>query len=137
MKQKIFLMTFLFSTSLVGKNFDVDPNSYFSNRSWSVEVTKLTYVFAKSTYQGEPVQKPNNLFMELRCPGKKKVPMVKSLKYCGLDSISMVGNKLEIMFVDYNYKDKKGYCTKKRKQYFPIPSCSKALRKKHKKSHKK
>lgn len=130
----ILISLLAFSATTAHAKGTADPNSYFHEKSWSVDVKHPTFVYAKSVYNGEPVQKPNSLMAEHRCGYKKKrIPMFKGLKYCGIDSVAVVGGKLEVMFVDFNYKNSKGYCTKRRKQYFKIPSCSKKPAKKTKK----
>lgn len=100
-----------------------DPNGYFKSRDWQIKVNKTDKLQAKSEYYGEPVQTPNFLTAELVCGNKKVVKVIDGLKYCGIDSLKMVGGKLEIMFVDFNSQDPKGYCTKQRKKYFELPSC--------------
>lgn len=121
---KVALLIFIFPLVTFAESDTSDPNGYFRPRSWSIKDDSHKpdhYISAKSEYRAEPIQKPNKLVVEHRC-GKKTIPMF-TIKYCGINSMKMVGGKLEIMFVDFHYKNPKGYCTKKRTQYFKVPKC--------------
>ena len=123
MKQLVTLLTiFTISHSCLARGKE-DPKSYFMPKSWSIELTRPNYLYAKSTYLKKPTHKPNELEVELRCGHKKTVPIFKGLKYCGIDFVKMVDGKLEITFVDFQKKGARGYCTKQRKKLFSIPSC--------------
>ncbi len=104
-----------------------DPNGYFTNREWKMDINKTDKLEATSEYFGEPIQEPNFLSAKVICGSdKKEITIIDGLKYCGLDSIKPIGGKLEVLFTDFNPEDPKGYCTKKRTEYFKIPSCGKA-----------
>jgi hypothetical protein len=108
-----------------------DPNGFFKERQWTVKVDETTNIKAQSQYLGEPVQRPNLVTAVLHCPGKKTLPMF-SKKYCGINYMKVVAGRLEVLFLDFSSKDSHGYCTKKRIEYFPIPSCVKPKNNKEK-----
>lgn len=97
-----------------------DPNNYFKNRSWDLK-WKEHSLEAKSVYEEDPVSQPNRLNIDLVCKNSvQKVSVLKDYKYCGLDSISIVGDNVTIYFTDYNPNDPRGYCTFKRIENFKI-----------------
>ncbi len=111
------LLTFLMAA-------DADPNGFFKDKNWSVSTSSGQKIFAESRYLGEPVQFPNKVDVYLVC-SKNKKELIFSKKYCGINYIKEVAGKLEVMFLDFNSKDSRGYCTKKRIKHYPLPSCSK------------
>ncbi|MCB0378034.1 MAG: hypothetical protein KDD33_06040 [Bdellovibrionales bacterium] len=122
MKLLFILALFFVSTLSLAK--EADPNNYFKDRTWTVDAGKLGQLIITNTYVAEPVQLPNKLTVELQCPGsKKKITAIKELKYCGVDAVSVQGDKIELMLVDYDPQDSRGYCMKKRKEYHPLPKC--------------
>lgn len=99
-----------------------DPNGFFKDRQWSVEAPQGKLIKADSKYLGEPIQRPNKVEAHLIC-GKNKKAEVFSKKYCGINYMKVVAGKLEVMFLDYNSSDPRGYCTIKRIERFNLPKC--------------
>lgn len=100
-----------------------DPDGYFKNKTWNLEWQKNKLI-AKQVYDGEPISQPNRLNVDMICTGSnKKVNVVENLKYCGIRSISVLGDRVVIHLNDYNSMDPQGYCTTKRKEpeQFIIP----------------
>lgn len=121
-KLLLFISLTLSSLSLQAK--DHDPNNYFKDRSWKVDAGKYGTLVVKNEYRAEPVKKPNKLNIVLLCPKtKEKRVIIKDYKYCGIDAVSVVGGKVELMLADFSLKDSRGYCTKRNKRYFPLPPC--------------
>ncbi len=115
--QIILLILFPFIFTL-----EDDPNGFFKDRQWSVKAPQGKMIKAESKYLGEPIQRPNNVKAHLICSKNNKVA-VFSKKYCGINYMKVVAGKLEVMFLDYNSKDPRGYCTKKRIERFDLPGC--------------
>ncbi len=115
------LILVLFPLSLWADNSD--PNGYFKDRKWSLNNSKKQNIEVVSKYAGEPIQKPNRLMAYIQCPNKTKKMIVEGHQYCGLDSVSVLGNQLQILFTDYDSRDPRGYCMIKKQVQFPIPHC--------------
>lgn len=118
----------IFTFILLHANFlfagNADPNNYFKNRKWTVDSGKDGFLHVENTYVAEPIHKPNKLDIYLQCPhSKKKVLVVKDYKYCGINAVTIIGKKVELLLVDFNSSDPRGYCTLRRKEYLPLPSC--------------
>lgn len=95
---------------------EADPNNYFKNRTWNLKWGKHK-LKAKSVYETEPISQPNRLNVDLICKGtKKRIPVVEDLKYCGLNSISVLGDRVVIYLNDYDPYNSQGYCGQKRKE---------------------
>lgn len=123
-----FTTLFLINPILAG---EADPNNYFKNRTWNLKWEKHK-LKAKSVYDSEPISQPNRLNVDLICKGtKKRIPVVEDLKYCGLQSISVLGDRVIIYLSDYDPNDPRGYCNLRRKEpeQYNIPKECKSSRK--------
>ena len=125
------LILFVFSFIVVNvsakeKARDYDPNDYFKDRSWSVDAGKQGTLNINTEYRAEPVKSPNKLKITLKCSkSKKEITILENFKYCGVNAVSVVGNKVELLLTDFDFKDSKGYCNIPRKKYLPLPKCKK------------
>ena len=122
MKRWCLVLFFLFPSFLFAKMDD--PNGYFKDRSWKLKYKKTKIVKIQSRYYAEPVQTPNLLTAELKCSKDKNLAIISGFKYCGINSLRVLGSYLEIDFSDYNPNDSRGYCTIRSKKKFKIPKCS-------------
>ncbi|MCJ8275538.1 MAG: hypothetical protein HRT44_00410 [Bdellovibrionales bacterium] len=121
---KLVFILFSFVIGIAALADSSDPNNYFTDKKWTVDAGKQGKLFIQSKYVVEPVNKPNHLYIDLKCSkSKKKINVVKKFKYCGIDAVSVIAGKVELMLTDYNPADSRGYCTKKRKQYLKLPKC--------------
>lgn len=120
----VFLATLLTATLCLADNHD--PNGYFKDRSWNIKVGDLGLVKVTSEYRAEPIMKPNKMKVRIKCAGTNKtVTVTDSYKYCGVDSVSVLGDKLVLMLTDYDPSHPQGYCVTKRRDTIQLPkSCS-------------
>ena len=123
----IALIASLFVT-FTSQAAEMDPNGFFQDKTWNVKVDEQKNILAESKYLGEPVQRPNLVTANLVCAKGETVEAFQK-KYCGINYMKMVGGKLEVMFLDYNSADSRGYCTKKKIKHFDLPKCPKKLKK--------
>ena len=115
MRVGFLAVAILFFTTPLFAN-EMDPNGYFKSRTWNLKWGKHK-LKAKSVYDSEPISQPNRLNVDLICKGtKKRISVVEDLKYCGLNSISVLGNRVVIYLNDYGPNDPRGYCSRKRKE---------------------
>lgn len=112
---KYFFIIFLFLGNFAAAE-NTDPNDYFKERKWSLK-WKDHAVELKSEYIEEPVSKPNLLKAEIICnKTKKRENLLNDFKFCGLDSVTIIGDQLVMNLADYDPNDPSGYCKIKRQE---------------------